>query len=87
LAVRAPDIVITGEFGPSPSRSLLCIVIIVPPPIGVNVAVKVVRTSSWFTGAGFSSSLEHAVKAKTAKNRIDRFWNVFIFVSFNLLII
>ncbi|MCY1243725.1 hypothetical protein D9M72_567530 [compost metagenome] len=75
LGARFPETVTTGAFGPSaPSRSLDVKVIVCPPP--VKVAVKVVITSSSFTG--LLSSLLQEEQSTMAAKPIDKNLNTFI---------
>ena len=56
-AIKSPPVMlINGASGPSPSKSLVCKVTVVPPPTGIKVAVNVVITSSSLTGTGIVSS-------------------------------
>ena len=83
FAVKFPETVTSGSFGPSPSKSLEVKVIVVAP--FVKVVVTVVITSSSFTG---SSSLLHDVidTAAIARKKIFvlfKLFNVFMFLIIN----
>jgi hypothetical protein len=59
----------------------------VPPPLGIRVTVKVVITSSSFTGSGVSSSLEHDTNNTVAKIAVAKNFTFFICFGFKKLII
>ena len=66
FAVKFPETVTSGSFGPSPSKSLEVKVIVVEP--FVKVVITVMITSSSLTGP-LSSSLQDAKNKKTKSKR------------------
>ena len=80
LARIFPLIIISGSLGPSPSKSRDSIVVLSPPASGESVIMRVVITSSSFTGVGLSSSLlqEARISNPSAKKASHLF--VFIIV-------
>ena len=83
LTCNAPETETTGALGPSPSKSRLTKVTVVPPPCGIKVTSKVVITSSSLMISGSSFEQDVSVIAIIVLNTKIYFFIFLFFKIFN----